>query len=148
MPARRTCADGAERAMSQDNVDLARQWIAFSNAGDVESILDLLDPDVECFPAEGEPEATPFRGRDAFARSGLASREAWSKRTVKALEYVDLCDYVAVVARITAVGRASGIPVSMEEVWLVRFRNGKCVEYRECGTKQRALELADLGPEQ
>ena len=46
--------------MSHENVDLARQWIAFAGAGDLASILDLLDPDVECFPAEGEPEAAPF----------------------------------------------------------------------------------------
>ncbi|HEV2924813.1 MAG TPA: nuclear transport factor 2 family protein [Solirubrobacteraceae bacterium] len=133
--------------MSQETVDIARQWIAFSNAGDLPSILDLLDPDVECFPAEGEPEAAPFRGRDAFAKSATSAREAWDERTVEALEYVDLGEYVAVVARITAVGVASRAPVSMQEVWLVRFRNGKCVEYRECGTKERAVELAYLGLE-
>lgn len=128
--------------MSAENVELARQWIAFADAGELESILDLLDPDVECFPAEGEPEATPFRGRDAFARSARASRQAWGERKIEAVEYVDLGEYVAVVARISARGRVSDVPVSGEEVWLVRFRAGKCVEYRECGSKQRALELA------
>ena len=130
--------------MSQDNVDLAREWIAAADAGDLSSILDLLDPDVECFPAEGDPEAAPFRGRDAFASSARASREAWSERAIEAVEYVDLGEYVAVVARISAVGKVSRVPVSGEEVWLVRFRDGKCVEYWECGSKERALELAEL----
>ena len=134
--------------MSLDNVEIARKWIAFADAGDLPSIVDLLDPDVECFPAEGEPEAAPFRGRDAFERQAASTHEVFDERTVEALEYVDLGEYVAVVARITSVGMASRAPVSMEEVWLVRFRNGKCVEYRECGTKDRALEFADLGREE
>jgi ketosteroid isomerase-like protein len=131
--------------VSQENLDLARQWLAFADAGDLSSILDLLDPDVECFPAEGEPEAAPFRGRDAFARNATSTREAWDERTIEALEYIDLGEYVVVVARISARGRASRVPVSGEEVWLVRFKDGKCVEYRECGTRKRALELADPG---
>jgi ketosteroid isomerase-like protein len=133
--------------VSQENVELARQWIAFADAGDLPSILDLLDPDVECFPAEDEPEAAPFRGRDAFARFAEASREAWGERTIAAVEYIDLGEYVAVVARISARGRVSDAPVYGEEVWLVRFKDGKCVEYRECGTRDRALELADPPPE-
>jgi ketosteroid isomerase-like protein len=128
--------------MSQGNVDLARQWIAFADAGDLPSILDLLDPDVACFPAEGEPEAASFRGRDAFAKNATASREAWGERAIEAVEYIDLGEYVAVVARISAVGRVSRVPVSGVEVWLVRFKDGKCVEYWECGTKVRALEIA------
>jgi ketosteroid isomerase-like protein len=131
--------------VSRRNVDLARKWIAFADAGDLPSILDLLDPDVECFPAEGEPEAAPFRGRDAFERNARSTREAWGERAIEAVEYIDLGEYVAVVARISARGRVSGAPVSGMEVWLVRFKAGKCVEYRECGTKERALELADLG---
>ena len=133
--------------MSKENVDLARRWIAYADAGDLPSILDLLDPDVECFPAEGEPEAAPFRGRDAFASFASSSREPWGERAIEAVEYIDLGEYVAVVAGVTARGRVSGVPVSMEEVWLVRFRNGKCLEYWECGTKERALELARLGLE-
>jgi hypothetical protein len=44
--------------MSRENVEIVRRWIALSNAGDVETILnDIIDPDIECLPAEGEPEA-------------------------------------------------------------------------------------------
>jgi ketosteroid isomerase-like protein len=134
--------------VSQENVEIAREWIAFADAGDLPSILDLLDPDVECFPAEGEPEAAPFRGRDEFARNASSTREAWGERAIEAVEYIDLGEYVAVVARISARGRVSRVPVSGMEVWLVRFKDGKCVEYRECGTKNRALELAGLEPEE
>jgi hypothetical protein len=72
----------------------------------VETILnDIIDPDIECFRAEGEPEA-------------------------------ERC--------IHARGRISQADVSGDEVWLMRFKEGRCVEYRECGTKERALEAAGL----
>jgi len=131
--------------MPQENVEIVRHWIALTNAGDVPAILELLDPDIACFPAEDEPEAEAFRGRDAYARRAYEAREAFDEHTVEVFEYIDLGDYVAVVARIHARGRMSQARVSADEVWLIRFRDGKVVEYRECSTKARAREFAGLG---
>jgi ketosteroid isomerase-like protein len=130
--------------MSEENVEIVRRWIALSNAGDLPAIFELLDPDIECFPAEGEPEATPFRGREAYMRRAEETRDAFDEHAVEVSEYIDLGEYVAVVARIEARGRTSRAPVSGEEVWLIRFKDGKCVQYRECGTKERALQAAGL----
>jgi ketosteroid isomerase-like protein len=131
--------------MSQENVEIVRRWIALSNAGDVETILsDIIDPDIECFPAEGEPEAEAFRGREAYGKRAYDAREAFDKHAIEVQEYIDLGEYVAVIARIHARGRISQADVSGDEVWLMRFRDGRCVEYRECGTKERALEAAGL----
>jgi ketosteroid isomerase-like protein len=128
--------------MSQENVEIVRRWIGLSNAGDLPAIFELLDPDIECFPAEGEPEAAPFRGRAAYMERATDAREAFDEHRIEVSEYIDLGEYVAVVARIDARGRASRARVSGDEVWLLRFKDGKCVEYRECGTKERALEAA------
>jgi ketosteroid isomerase-like protein len=131
--------------MSQENVEVVRRWIALSNAGDVETILkDIIDPNIECFPAEGEPEAEAFRGREAYGKRAYDAREAFDKHAIDAQEYIDLGAYVAVIARIHARGRISQADVSGDEVWLMRFKDGRCVEYRECGTKERALEAAGL----
>jgi ketosteroid isomerase-like protein len=130
--------------MSQENVEIARRWIALSNAGDLSAIFELLHPEIECFPAEWEPEALPFRGRDAYMRRAEHARESFDDHHIEVFEYIDVGEYVAVVARITARGRTSGAPVSGDETWLLRFSGGRCVEYRECGTKERALEAAGL----
>ena len=130
--------------MSQENVEVARRWIALSNAGDLPAIFELLDPDIECFPAEGEPEATPFQGREAYMSRAEDAREAFDEHAIEVSEYIDLGEYVAVVGRIEARGRASRAQVSGDEVWLLRFKDGKCIEYRECGTKAQALEAAGL----
>src|SRR5512133_3037205 len=131
--------------MSGENVEIVRRWIALSNAGDVETILnDIIDPDIECFPAEGEPEAERLKGREAYGKRAYDAREAFDKHAIEAQEYMDLGEYVAVIARIHARGRISQADVSGDEVWLMRFKEGRCVEYRECGTKERALEAAGL----
>jgi ketosteroid isomerase-like protein len=130
--------------MSQENVQIARRWVTLSNAGDIPAILELLDPDIACFPAEGEPEAEPFRGRETYARRAYDAIEAFDDHTIEVSEYIDFGEYVAVVARIHALGRFSRAPVSDGEVWLLRFRDGKAVEYRECGTKEKALEAVGL----
>jgi ketosteroid isomerase-like protein len=59
-------------------------------------------------------------------------------------EFIDLDDYVVVVGRVRGQGRTSGVEVGDDEAWLWRFRDGHAVEYRKCGTKQRALEAAGL----
>ena len=76
------------------------------------------------------------------ARRAYEAREAFDQHHIEVFEYIDLGEYVAVVARIHARGRMSKAPVSGDDVWLARFRSGKVVEYRECTTKQRALEFA------
>jgi ketosteroid isomerase-like protein len=128
--------------MSQENLEVMRRWVALANAVDIPGILDLMAPDIECFPAENEPEAFRFRGREAFARRAEEASAAFDEHRVEVDEYIDLGEYVAVVARITAVGRISRAPVSTNEVWLCRFKDGKVVEYRECSTKERALSAA------
>ena len=129
--------------MSQENVEIMRRWIAFSNARDLESIADLLDPGIQCFPAENEPEGSAgFRGRDTYLKRAENELDAFDSKAIEVSEYVDLGDYVAVVARIVARGRRSQAEVSDDEVWLVRFRDGRAVEYRECRTRARAVALA------
>jgi ketosteroid isomerase-like protein len=70
--------------------------------------------------------------------------EAWGERTVEAREFIDRGDCVIVTLRLVARGRASGIPVTTDEAHLWRFRDGRAIEYRECGTKAKALEAAGL----
>jgi ketosteroid isomerase-like protein len=131
--------------MSRENVEIAKRWIELSNARDLSAILNILDPDIECFPREGEPEATAFRGREAYAKRAQDALASFDAYQIDVSECIDLGEYVVVVGQISARGRVSGVPVSDEEVWLLRFKDGKCLEYRECGTKANALEAAAAG---
>ena len=130
--------------MSQQNVEIMRQWIALSNARDTQGIVELLAPDFVSIPAENEPEAAVLHGPDAFGRRVADVFETFEKYEIEVSEYIDLGECVAVVGHIDARGRASRADVSGDEVWLCRFRDGKVTEVRECSTMERALEAAGV----
>jgi hypothetical protein len=50
------------------------------------------------------------------ARRAYEAREAFDQHHIEVFEYIDLGEYVAVVARIHARGRMSKAPVSGDEV--------------------------------
>ena len=74
----------------------------------------------------------------------MDERESFDKYQIEVVECIALGEYVVCVARLHGRGKISQAEVSGDEVWLTRSRDGKCVEYRECGTKKQALEAAGL----
>jgi ketosteroid isomerase-like protein len=130
--------------MSGENVEVARRWMDLVNRGDVEGLARLVAPDIACFPASDQPESAPFRGRDAFIDYANGWLEAFDQYVIEPSEYVELDECVVVVGRVTARGRGSGAETADTHAWLICFRGGKATEYRECGTKEVALEAAGL----
>ena len=62
--------------MSQQNVEIARSFYVAFNAGDMEAVREMLDPDVAVGrELEGGPETGPFVGRDAVMRGWEQARE-------------------------------------------------------------------------
>ena len=128
--------------MSPENVAVARQMIECVNRADDEGLAALMSLDVQCFPVESQPDGTPFSGRAAFLRYARDWTEAFDYYAVESCEYLDLGEYVIVVGRTVARGRGSGVETSTEgDTWLLRFRDGSAVEYREYETKQEALDF-------
>ena len=131
--------------MSQENVEIVRRWIRLSNARDFEAVYnEILDPAIECIPNEKEPHSAPWQGRDEYIKRATDERESFDKYQIEVVECIALGEYVVCVARLHGRGKVSQAEVSGDEVWLTRWRDGKCVEYRECGTKKQALEAAGL----
>jgi len=59
-------------------VEIARSFFVAFNAGDMEAVREILDPDVAVGrELEGWPETGPFVGRDAVMRGWERNREAW-----------------------------------------------------------------------
>jgi ketosteroid isomerase-like protein len=102
----------------------------------------VLSPEVECFPAVDQPESESFRGRGAFAEYAKGWLAAFEAYVVEPDEYLDIGDCVVIVGRVVGRGRGSGAEVSAQDAWLYRFESGQITEYRECGTKAKALEAA------
>jgi ketosteroid isomerase-like protein len=131
--------------MSQQNVEIVRHIVELANQGDVDGIVALMDPDIECVPAADQPESKPFRGRDAFARYALGWLEVFDHYAIEPSEYLHLGEYVVVVGRVVARGRGSGVETADGDAWVWRLQNGRAIEYQECGTKERALQAVGDG---
>ena len=131
--------------MSQENVEHVRRWIRLSNARDFGAVYnEILDPDIECYPNPKEPHAAPWRGRDEYLKRVTDEREYFDQYRIEEVECFAIDDYVVCVARHLGRGEVSQAEVIGHETWLTRWRDGKCVEYRECDTKERALEVVGL----
>ena len=128
--------------MSQKNLETVRRMVDLANRGDVNGIVELMAPDVVCVPAAEQPDSEPFRGRDAFAEYAREWLAAFDQYVIEVSEYLDLGDYVIVVGRVVARGWGSGAETAGHDAWLYRFRDGLVVEYRACGTKTEALQIA------
>lgn len=76
--------------MSGENVETVRRMIELANRGDVEGIVALMAPDIECVPAADQPESEPFRGRDAFAAYAKGWLDAFDRYEIEPHEYVNL----------------------------------------------------------
>ncbi|MET0810168.1 MAG: nuclear transport factor 2 family protein [Thermoleophilaceae bacterium] len=130
--------------MSQENVEIARRMNEYYNARDVHGCVRLAVTDIVFHPGEGEPETGPMKGSREWGDYLRSNLEVFPQYEVEASEYVDLGEFVVVVGSVRGRGRVSGVEVHSDEVWLWRFRDGKAVEYWECGTKEQALEAAGL----
>jgi ketosteroid isomerase-like protein len=127
--------------MSRENLELARQAVAFVNSADDEALAALMAEDVKCFPYS----ETPFQGREQFLRYALGWTEAFDRYALECTQYVDVGEYVVLSGRTVARGRGSGVEVvSNDDAWVMRFRDGEMIEYRECDSRQEALEAVGL----
>ena len=113
--------------MSQQNVEVQRSIIVAFNAGDMEAVREMLDPDVAIGrELEGGPETGPFVGRDAVMRGWERNREAWGgSPTVEPVSIIDAGDRV--VARMIAHGVGRGPAFNLEVTTVTTFRNGRSI---------------------
>jgi ketosteroid isomerase-like protein len=100
----------------------------------------LMAEDVKCFPYAD----APFEGREQFLEYARGWTEAFDRYAVESAEYVDFGEYVVISGRTVARGRGSGVEVSSDDAWVMRFRDGETIEYRECESRQEALEAVGL----
>jgi ketosteroid isomerase-like protein len=111
--------------MSEENVEVIRRLFAAFNAGDMEAVREMLDPDVAIGrELEGWPETGPFVGREAVMRQWERNREPWGDAiTLEPISIIDAGDRVVVRTIVHGVGR--GPEVHAEYTTVTTLRNGR-----------------------
>jgi ketosteroid isomerase-like protein len=115
--------------MSQENLEVVQAMGEAWNAGDMDALREVYDPDVIVRVPAGWPEPGPFVGREAVMRQWERNRESWDADTFEAVgDPIDAGDRVVVRLMWTGVGRGPRTQLEFTAVYTVR--NGK-VSYQE-----------------
>jgi ketosteroid isomerase-like protein len=107
--------------MSQQNFETVRRAYEAWNAGNMDALRELFDPDAIMRSLEGWPEPGPFVGREAVMREIEQNREAFDTNRLEPIsDFIDVGDRVA--ARYIWRGEGRGPESNMEftHVWTVR----------------------------
>jgi ketosteroid isomerase-like protein len=132
--------------MSQENVELLRQGFEDFARGDMDAVLERLDPDIEWRPAIAPILGVEMvRGREAvrqFFKRDLY--EGFDEFRAEPVAYEDLGDAVLVTTRYIGRGESTGLEIDQTFASLYRFRDGKTVSMRDYSTRAEALEAAGL----
>jgi ketosteroid isomerase-like protein len=128
--------------MSQQNVDVAKAFFAAWNAGDMDAVRELYDPEVVMRAAEGWPEPGPFVGREAVVRQHEQQRAAFDSDTLEPIEFIDAGDRV--IARLIWRATGRGPDLNIESSTVITLRKGKTILLEFFWDHAEALEAAGL----
>jgi ketosteroid isomerase-like protein len=141
--------------MSQENVELVRCWYLSlpdlaTDAGDERAFVDrafrdYLDEQVELRVPTGVSGGEPvFQGREGVVQLSATIRNAWAEWQFDAERLLDAGDRVVVFVRAVGKGRASGVPIEMNNAHVVTILNGRIKSIRVYRDRQQALEAVGL----
>jgi uncharacterized protein len=119
--------------MSEANVDTLRRGYEAFNRGDIDTVMDLLDPNIEWQEpdVEGLPQRGTHHGPEAVANNVFGAIVGnWDGFGAVPEEFVDAGDRVIVLGQFQGTGKPSGrtLDATFAHVWTLR--EGKAVHFR------------------
>jgi ketosteroid isomerase-like protein len=133
--------------MSEENVEAVRRGADAYNRGDIDALLDELDPEIEWHPLLQVllgGEATVYRGHEGARELYRDLDEAFTEAQAEPSEIRDLGERVVAIGHLRGRGRESGAETQTTIAWFFEFRNGKAVRIHEYIDPKEALEAAGL----
>ncbi len=124
-------------------MEIVRNYFKVWNAGDMEGVRELYDPDAVMEAAPDWPEPGPFVGRDAVMQQLSQARGAFDSDSVEFLR-----DPVAVgdrvIARMGWHGLGRGPQSDMELTTVSTIRDGRILKVQYFWDHAEALQAAGL----
>jgi ketosteroid isomerase-like protein len=134
--------------MSQENVELVKEFMDLFAAGSRDAWRDYFDPDVVWDTSASKmPFAGMYHGHEGVERFFREWLGAWRGYSIKIHEYIDADSSVMVVFNQSGIGRGSGVRADRDFFAVYDLKNSKVVRYRQYESRQEALEAAGLSPE-
>jgi len=129
--------------MSEENVEIVRGTIEAWNAGNMDALGDVYDPNIVVRYADGWPEGSkPNIGREVVIRQWEQQREPFDRDTLEEIEIIDLGDRV--VTRFIWRAEGSGPDLKIEVTSVTTVRKGKTILVEFFWDHAEALEAVGL----
>ncbi len=107
--------------MSRENVEVVRALFEAWNAGNMDAVRELYDPDVILRGPRDWPEPGPWVGREAVMRQWEQQRDVWDSDELRLISHsIDVGDRAAVRFIWHGVGRGPESNMKLTGVYTVR----------------------------
>jgi uncharacterized protein len=131
--------------MSQENVEIVKEFTRLFQQGDRQSWREYFDPAVVWDTSASKmPAAGVYHGHDGieeFFRDWLGT---WRDFEIANHEFIDAGDSVVVVFGQTGTGRSSGVRIARDFFGVYELKDDKVVRYGLYESREAALEAAGL----
>jgi ketosteroid isomerase-like protein len=131
--------------MSEENVEMVRQYFAAYERGGLEASAEFWHPDINWRAIEGTlDDVGVMRGPDAMRHYYGQWEETFEDVRTETEELIDAGDQVVAVVR--GIGRMKGSDAEVDIRYAIVFslRDGKIGMGREFASREQALEAAGL----
>lgn len=130
-----------------DNVAVVRRSLEAICAWDLDTLLELYDPDVQLLPLTGtRVESGGYRGHDGVREYMSEAHDLWEVLEPVGDVFTDVGNYVLVTGRCRVRGRSSGAESNPACAWAIGVRDGRIVSHRACESYEEALRVARVEP--
>lgn len=130
-----------------DNVAVVRRSLEAICAWDLDTLLELYDPDVQLLPLTGtRVESGGYRGHDGVREYMSEAHDLWEVLEPVGDVFTDVGNYVLVTGRCRVRGRSSGAESNPACAWAIGVRDGRIVSHRACDSYEEALRVAGVEP--
>jgi len=130
-----------------DNVAVVRRSLEAICAWDLDTLLELYDPDVQLLPLTGtRVESGGYRGHDGVREYMSEAHDLWEVLEPVGDVFTDVGNYVLVTGRCRVRGRSSGAESNPACAWAIGVRDGRIVSHRACESYEEALRVAGVEP--
>jgi ketosteroid isomerase-like protein len=126
----------------QDQISVVSRGYAALNRGDIQSVLELVDPEFSWTDPPEVVGAAAGSGRRDFALYLAGFAQAWDEFRCEPEEFRRLGDALVVIVREGGRGKLSGAVVDHRLIHVWRFRGGMAVSLEAFVDSGEALESA------
>ncbi len=131
--------------MSQENVEIVREFASLFESGDRRSWRSYFAPDIVWDVSRSSlPQAGVYHGHEGMERFFADWLPTWEDYEIEHREFIDAGRSVVVVFRQRGRGKGSGVMAEREFVGIYDLADGIVSRYRQFESRVEALEAVGL----